>query len=796
LTRRNLRLWGASWLALAAVATPAAIATPAAAAEAAEAAAAPAGDPPAAAVEELVVTAQKRTESIQDVPLSIVAASEKQMEAKGVQSVVGLTRMVPNLRFDSIAQVSGIAVRIRGFGASSNTAIDPSVAPYIDGVYIPRPGAILSSFLDVESVEVLRGPQGTLFGRNATVGAVSLRTFAPSTSGFAARLAGQAANYNSYQGEGMVNVPVTQDFAVRLAALANTTDGFIKNRLDGKTYGANETVEGRLSAKWTPTDAITWIGRVDYAHSSGDGVLINQVDTSTATAPQLAAYTARLGGNPTTLSFPPSFHTNQKFDNLNLSDRQWGVASDLSWRFAGDYTLRLIDSYRDWKNQQSDGDVVFTTLDLLNRDASFASKAQSHELQLISPKGAFLDGKLDFVAGLYYFDEDYDITERFNLGSQYCSFVIGAAAPSLVGACNAFPKVGAANQVFQQSAKSYAGYLQATYAVLPSLDLIVGARGTHDEKTGSFLETLTNPTAAPVRAAENTPNLKFTDTQPNWRASLNWKITPDVLAFLTYSTGYKSGGLNSAGGAQALGQKRLFESETSTDWEGGFKSTWLDRRLLVNVTAYRTDLDNFQDRSFDGVSFLIRNAGSVRAQGVELEGQFRPEQHTSVDFGFAYLDSKFTDNKNAPGLPACTGAANSCPTVQNLTDRPTTFAPKWTGNIGAQYETDPLIGGFTFTLRGDVNFNSSMFTSNDLNPQSVVEGQTLWGGRATLTSPDRSLTVALYGENLTDEHSFTTKFPQILDSVFGVRIPSTGATLMRGFMNQPRTFGVRVVKNF
>jgi outer membrane receptor protein involved in Fe transport len=191
-------------------------------------------------------------------------------------------------------------------------------------------------------VQVLKGPQGTLFGRNATVGAVSLHTYAPSTSGFSARLAAQAGDFGSYQGEGMANLPLTQDFAVRLAALANTTDGFVENRLDGHTYGQSDTVEGRLSAKWTPTQDITWIGRADWAHTSGDGVAINQVDTSTATPTQLAAYTARLGGNPTTLSYPPSFTTNQKFDNLNLSDIQWGVASDLTWNFAGGYALRLM----------------------------------------------------------------------------------------------------------------------------------------------------------------------------------------------------------------------------------------------------------------------------------------------------------------------------------------------------------------------------------------------------------------------------------------------------------------------
>jgi iron complex outermembrane receptor protein len=786
-------LWGASWLAIAAVAAPSA----AGAAETTAASPTAAKDAGGgAAVEELVVSAQKRAENIQDVPLSIMAVGEKAIEAKGIQDATNLERVVPNLRFDSIAQTSGISIRIRGFGTSSNAAIDPSVAPYIDGVYMPRPGAILSSFLDVDSVEVLRGPQGTLFGRNATVGAVSLHTNAPSTSGFQAKIAGQAANYGTYQGEGVINLPLSDHFAVRVAGLANTTDGYVKNRLDGKTYGAGDSVEGRLSAKWTPTDALTWIVRADYAHTGGDGVHLNQVDTSTATAAQLAAYTARLGGNPSTLSYPPSFTANNLFKNDNLSDRQWGVASDLSWGVGRGYTLRLIDSYRDWKNLQSDGDVIFTPLDLLTRDSSYASQAQSHELQLISPKGALLGGKLDFVAGLYYFGEDYHIAEQFNLGSQYCSFVIGAAAPKLVGVCNAFPKAGAANGVFQQTAKSYAAYAQATYAVTDTVNLIVGARGTHDDKTGSFVETLANPTAAPIRGAENTPNLSFKDTQPNWRVSLNWRITPDVMTFATYSTGYKSGGLNSAGGAQALGQKRLFNSETSKDWEAGFKSTWLDHRLLLNLTAYRTDLDQFQDRSFDGVSFIVRNAGSVRAQGVEIEGQFRPERHVSIDFGTSYLDSKFTDNRKAPGLPGCTGAANSCPTAQDLTGRPTTFAPKWQGNLGAQYETDPLVGGFTLTLRGDMNFTSGMFTSNDLNPQSWTNGHALWGGRATLTSPDRSLTLALYGENLSDEHFFGTKIPQVLDSVFGVRVPATGATLLRGFLNTPRTFGVRIAKTF
>jgi iron complex outermembrane receptor protein len=265
---------------------------------------------------------------------------------------------------------------------------------------------------------------------------------------------------------------------------------------------------------------------------------------------------------------------------------------------------------------------------------------------------------------------------------------------------------------------------------------------------------------------------------------------------VTYSTGYKSGGLNSAGGAAALGQKRIFNSETSKDWEAGVKSVLFDRRLLVNVTAYRTDLKDFQDRSFDGVSFIVRNAGDVRAQGFELEAQAKPTNHINIDLGLAYLDSTFTANHKAPGLPACTGAATSCPLIQDLTGRTPNFSPKWNNNVGVEYVTDPLLGGFTATLRADATYNSSYSTTNDLNPQGIVDSVTLYGGRITLTSADRSWNVALFGQNLTNEHVFTTKFPQVLDALFGVRVPATGATLLRGFMNQPRTYGVRVAKTF
>jgi iron complex outermembrane receptor protein len=761
-------------------------------------AAGPAKTAGADAMETVTVTAQKRVENVQDVPLSIAAFSGPQLVAKGVRDVSGLQKIVPNLRLDTTAQSASLTLRIRGMGAASNAAIDPSVAPYIDGVYMPRPGAMLTSFLDVEAAEVLRGPQGTLFGRNATVGAISIRTVAPSLAGDTAQVSAEVGDYHHDKVQGIGNVTVNDKLAFRLAAFASHDGGFYQQEPTGQRYGASTTQAGRFSVKALVTPDLTWVGRVDYAHTSGDGIVLNVVDTATATPAQLANFEARSGQTSAQLT-GPSLVTYQRFDSPTLSDRQWGLTSDLSWSGSSGYSLRLIDSYRQWRDSQTDGDVIFTPLDLLNRHGSFSSDSQSHELQLISPKDRLLGGRLDFVAGLYYFRETYGTTEVFDMGSQLCGAAL-AAKPALIPLCKSLPQAGATNGVFDQTADSIAGYLQATFKVTSTVDLTVGGRYTHDNKSGSFLQTAKNPfVGAGVLRAPESDALSFKDSRPNWRANLSWHVTPDVMAFATYSTGYKSGGFNNSGGGGALTPAtRTFNSETSNDVELGFKSVLLDHRVLLNADVFQTNLDNFQDRALNGstASFIIRNAGDVRARGAEVEGVVQPIDHVKLDFGVAYLDSIFTANHNAPGLPACTGLPGSCPLVQDLTGRPTTYAPKWQTNLGLEYDSPAFSSGWTAQLRGTLNYASKVFTTNDDNPQSLTGGNTFLGARATLASPGGRFSVTLYGENLTDVRYFTLKLPQTLDALFGVRVPATGATLMRGFVGAPRTLGARITANF
>ena len=187
--------------------------------------------------EVILVTAQKRSENIQDVPLSIVAVTGEALTAAGINDPVALQKLAPSLQINNTVFSSGVVIRIRGFGSAANTPVDSEVASYIDGAYIPRPGAILSSFLDVASVEVLSGPQGTLFGRNATLGAISINTNEPSLRNRTLSLDFEGANYESYSATGVVNLPVAETLAVRFAAKNSNSGGYYKNMLDGRTYG-------------------------------------------------------------------------------------------------------------------------------------------------------------------------------------------------------------------------------------------------------------------------------------------------------------------------------------------------------------------------------------------------------------------------------------------------------------------------------------------------------------------------------------------------------------------------------
>jgi iron complex outermembrane receptor protein len=657
----------------------------------------------------------------------------------------------------------------------------------------------------MESIEILRGPQGTLFGRNASVGALSLHTARPKFGDTSGQASGEIGNGDRYKLSGYVNLPVGDRAAFRFAGSQQWFKGYWHNDFDGKQVGGtDETVlRGSFRAEAGPFE---WLVRADYAKLKGDGATNIDFDASSVSPAQLASFRAFLGGVLPDTDL--NDRTLNQFLTADLEDRQWGVNSTLTWN-VGDASLRMINAYRDWKSDQLDGDVIFTPVPIISRTGIFDSQSQNHELQFISPQKKWLDGRLDLVAGLYYFREKYNQGERLHMNAQFCNKLV---PPGPRPVCNAFLTAnGGHNATVQdvfQKVDSYAGYAQANFHLTDKLFATLGGRYSKDKKEGSYSQT-TNPFLGTVRAAEALTFPDIDDSRFTYRLGLNYEPTKDQLLFASYSTGYKSAGYNSGAGAPSLTrvpvvpatvpptfefkpERRVFDRETVEDFEIGAKTSWLDRKLTLNLTLYRMDINGYQDRAFDGTSFTVRNAGTLRQQGFEFDGIARPLRNVSFQANIAYLDSAFTSYPDAAGLPGIGG-------TQNLKGKPNPFSPKWSGRFGVDVTGGVGSTGMTWDATSNLSFFSKQFVGlvTDANPQTIQDAYATIGARLSLNGREDRWTVSVFGNNLSDEQYQAGNLYQFLEGSLGLRngvFP--GSTAVRRLHADPRTYGASATFRF
>jgi iron complex outermembrane receptor protein len=733
---------------------------------------------------DIIVTAQKRSESVQKVPISIVALSGAALQAGGIRSVLDLPQAVPNLQANKGPTTASVRLSVRGLGAYGNSAVEPSVGTFVDGVYIPRPGSLFGSFLDISGAEVLRGPQGTLFGRNTTVGALNLTTVAP-TSTFGGEAAVEGGTGERYKGTASVNVPLGENVSARLAGMVERFGGFYHNDATGQRVGGVNTLAFRGTVRANLSDSLTWTVRGDYAKLTGDGSVLFEILPQTLTPAGKARLDSLLGAGNYDLK-PFDFRGRQRLHS-GLFDRNWGVSSTLDYEFGDGFTVRAINSIRGWKNRQADGDLSWTNLALLNRDGAYNSDSTSHELQLISPKD-LLDGRLDFVGGLFYFREKYKIDFVENMGLDYCTVAVALANTAR---CLANPLNGAGEYILKQTADSYAAYGQITYRVVPSLAFTAGGRYTQDDKSGSFTQLRANPTLS-IRAPENT-DLDYGQGKFTYRLNLAWTPMRDALVYATYSTGYKSGGFNAgAGGVALTSTQRTFGAETVKDYEVGLKTQLFDRHVTFNFNLYRLDVDGYQDRQIDSnAAVIVRNVGSLRQQGFESELTVRPDRRLTLNGAVAYLDSKFLNYRGAPGLPGFGG-------VQDITGKPANNSPKWSGVVGGEWKDRLGSTGLTWSLRGGLSFTSSanLGQVTDGNPDTIQKGYSLVDARLALNGPDDLWTLSIFGNNLADKGYCALSVYQIFDGPLGLRNALNGSTLVRCIAGAPRTIGASFSHRF
>lgn len=742
---------------------------------------------------EIIVTAQRRAENIQKVPISVAAVSAQNLENANISSVLNLGQLASNFQAMRAAQSATVRLNIRGIGAAGNNAVEPSVAVFLDGVYVPRGGAAVNTMLDIAGVEVLRGPQGTLFGRNASVGALSLRTALPQHE-FSGALRMQAATGDDYRIEGHVNIPVTPNVAVRLSGLQRWFGGYWHNRLDGRQLGGKDDTAFRVVGLADIGD-FTWTVRGDYMRSAGDGIGNMDLVASSVTPADLEKFRNHLGG------ILPDTNLNDRkmnqYVDADFYDRQWGVSSTLEYHGDG-INIKLTNSFRDWKMEQTDGDTAYLPIWTITRQSEFRSKSYNNEIQFGSPDEKWLNGNLTFVGGLYQYSEKYSIDDFVNLGDQWCRILLQQTPEAAVcqnELMNSPTPQGAINLMHQKT-DSFAVYAQGTYDLTDQIGITLGGRWNKDKKSGRYDGDVTTPYARPIVAPEHLALPGVSEKKFTYRIGLNYNPTDDIMIFATYSTGYKSGGYNSGSGNVPLSKfapdgtlistSRVFGSENVKNYEIGAKTSWLDRAVTANITFYRMDLAGYQDRSFDGTSFTVRNAGNLRQQGFEFDGSVTPIRGFSVNAQLAYLDSAFTSFPGASGWPGLGG-------VQDMAGKPATYSPKWTGNIGLQGEGNIGTSGLGWQFNTNLSFVSEQFMGavTDGNPQTLEPGAAYLSAKFSIHGADDRWTVSVFGTNLTGISRSTVNYYQILDALFNVRNSIfPGSSAIRKMRNDPRTVGV------
>lgn len=652
---------------------------------------------------EIIVTAQKRSERLQDVPLAVTVVSGDTLAATGKVSLEGAQYLVPTLNFLKSGTTLNQSLFLRGVGtATFSIAGEPSVSTVLDGVVFSRAGEAFSDLLDIERLEVLRGPQGTLFGKNASAGVINIVSKRPTRefSGY-----GELGFFTDteYRARGAINVPLAENVWSRLSGYYSNYDGNIRNVTRNTLVNGWEHYGGRLQIEAEPTSDLSLMFIADY-HRNVDDCCAEVIGT-----PPINGTTGLPTTNASTAALPTPLgdETRQVAQNLITATRETGYGFSLQADYTvADHTLTSITSYRNWRNTEiRDGDwlpMAFIGFNQLHDFGPQTGHTVTQEIRLTSPGKQFFD----YVIGGFYSSA---VSERtFTRDVVRCAAAVGAIIPagsltpcsSPLAAPSTFPS-GTAN--FGSTFDNIALFGQGTMNLASWVRLIGGIRFTSDHLDvfhSRVSRNLDVVGGVPVGTAGINPNFdqgvanspgvngvvtasngvpftaRTSATNFSGKAGIQADLTENNIAYFTYSRGYKGPAFNVFFNLSKNGTN-VIAPETSDAYEIGLKNTFLDGRLILNIAGYYAVYDNFQANNPDLVAGVVvtrfTNAGKVSTRGVELDASFRPIPDLTFNGGVAYTDAK-VDAFRAP-----LGAAVIPPGT------PLAFAPKWKGNLSVDY---------------------------------------------------------------------------------------------------------------
>jgi iron complex outermembrane receptor protein len=726
----------------------------------------------------VTVESRRRSEDAQQVPTAMSVLGAQTLEEQRLYRLQDLQQAMPsvNVAFMHARQSS---LSIRGLGNNpASDGLEGSAGIYLDNVYLGRPGMAVMDLLDIEQIELLRGPQGTLFGKNTTAGVLNITTRRPSSTpqgSFATSVGedGYTQNQASFSG------PLNDTLTGRIAAYKTHENGYVKNEYGGHTLGGGMRQGVRGQLLFQPSDDFNLRWLADY-HEEDSSAGTRSLFSTGPTINGINRYEQRAAAVGATLV--DGRRVNLDADQ-NVTVFQGGTSLEANWTLSSDYTLTSISAYRWWDfTPRNDDELNVDVMDNVGQSAR--DKQYSQEIRLASPVGEHFD----YVLGAYYFRQEMSNKVFTDYGP-------------LADTWNGTPQ-GALNNVASVGhgdvdTDSFATFAQGTWHLTPQLDFSLGVRGTYERKLAQVTRNApvgganVSGAAAAARAgrlgAYDSGDLSLYSFSPSALASLAWHVSDQVLAYASLSHGEKSGGVNlSVASAPVAGaDSLLIGSERANDAELGFKTTLLDQRLLLNANLFWTVVHGYQTNAYDDVNLTsyLTNAGTVRSRGLEVDSSWRPVSGLTINLNGAFNDVRYLSYEDAP-CPAEVALRPGAPAACDLSGHAVVGASKWIFNTNTSYQWS-LHNGLQPYVNGSYAWRSHAVGTVDDSRDAQLPGY----GLVNLSSGVRGdwgngqWDVSLWLKNAFDKTYYTTLWNS----------PNGAYT---GVLGTPRTLGMTARYDF
>ncbi|WP_425994736.1 TonB-dependent receptor [Caulobacter sp. DWR1-3-2b1] len=804
-------------------------------------------------VDSIVVTAQKREQNLQDVPVVVTAVGAKLLQDTGIKDIKDLTILTPGLTVTSTTSEASTTARVRGVGTvGDNPGLESSVGIVIDGVYRPRNGVSFGDLGEMERIEVLKGPQGTLFGKNTSAGVINVVTKEPEF-GFAANAEATIGNFNAHGLAASVTGPLfgTETLAGRLYVAARERDGYndVNNGRgpSDRDQDADQgfyTVRGQLL--FVPNDEATFKIIADYTKRDENCCGAVQIRTG-PTAGILNLVSGGVALAPTAKPYDRVVYANRGTPS-SIEDKGVSLEGNIELPIG---ELTSITAIRNWRTDNGQ-DSDFSTADLAYRNKDGTNYSEfltfTQELRL-----AGKTGNLDWLVGAFLADEKLETKANFLYGNhyeQYLGRLLSQSAANPAGIANfisiltgrapntTFTPGQGLRDSYSQRAKTIALFTSNTLQLTDAFSITAGLRYSADKKDLDTYQTITDggvgcgiglspagqariagivgPASTPLVVGRlclpwanplfNNRGTHQTRTDKEWSGTVKaaYRFSPEVFSYASFARGYKGGGYNldrtqSSNGLQSGGQGVLpiqdtsFEGEFVDSYEIGLKNTLFNRSVLFNVTGFYQKFTDFQLNTFLGTSFAVRSIPEVVSQGVDVDFLwFTPVRGLSVQSGFTYAKTEYGDQK----IPNDPGNA-----LSQLPGSRLSLAPEYSASGSLTYER-PVGDNYRARFNVGAKYSSEYNTGSDLFPPKTQEGYTVVNARIGFGAASEAWTVELWGQNILDEEYTQVGFNGFLQGASGLSatnatyVPANDTITYDAFLGAPRTYGVTLRAKF